>query len=85
MLALLISCDIVLLLFKYSNFVKTGSFIMSEVIDYSQEKDFTHYNGVPSMYGKLVDQQYKQQPKYCWPGDATGEPTSAKSNEQAGP
>jgi len=46
---------------------------MSEVKDYtSADGDMgnTHYNGVPSAYGKRVEQQNKMQPKYCMPGEA---------------
>ncbi len=60
---------------------------MSEVKDYSGEKDYTHYNGVPSMYGKIVNEQCKEQPKYCWPGDVdpSGAMKGDKRNEQKGP
>ncbi len=58
---------------------------MSEVKDYSEEKEDTHYNGVPSMYGKMVDKQNKMQPKYCEPGEAGGGMRGEHRNEQAGP
>jgi hypothetical protein len=58
---------------------------MSEVKDYTEEKEDTHYNGVPSMYGKMVDQQNRMQPKYCMPGEAGGGMRGEKRNEQAGP
>lgn len=58
---------------------------MAEVKDYTEEREYNHYNGVPSMYGKIVNQQCKQQPKYCWPGDAGGEMRGEHSNEQKGP
>lgn len=45
----------------------------------------THYNGVPSEYGRRVEQQNKMQPKYCEPGEAGGEMRGEKRNEQAGP
>lgn len=45
----------------------------------------SHYRGVPSMYGKLVEKQEKEQPKYCWPGEAGGELEGAHSNKQEGP
>ncbi len=45
----------------------------------------THYNGVPSAYGKRVEMQNKQQPKYCEPGAAGDEMMGEKRNEQAGP
>lgn len=60
---------------------------MSEVKDYSSEKEDTHFNGVPSMYGKIVNEQNREQPKYCWPGDVdpSGDMKGAKRNEQKGP
>jgi hypothetical protein len=61
---------------------------MSEVKDYtSADGDMgnTHYNGVPSAYGKRVEQQNKMQPKYCMPGEAGGEMRGEKRNEQAAP
>ncbi len=58
---------------------------MSEVKDYTEEKQDSHYNGVPSMYGKLVNEQNRQQPKYCEPGEAGGGMRGEKRNEQAGP
>lgn len=61
---------------------------MSEVKDYtSSEGDNgnTHYNGVSSMYGKMVEQQNKMQPKYSMPGEADGKMQGEKSNKQAGP
>jgi hypothetical protein len=58
---------------------------MSEVKDYTEEKENTHYNGVPSMYGKMVNEQNRQQPKYCEPGEAGGGMRGEKRNEQAGP
>lgn len=58
---------------------------MSEVKDYSSEEKYTHYNGVPSMYGKLVDEQCRMQPKYCEPGEVGGEMRGDRRNEQAGP
>lgn len=58
---------------------------MSEVKNYSEEKENTHYNGVPSMYGKMVNEQNRQQPKYCEPGEAGGGMRGEKSNEQKGP
>jgi hypothetical protein len=57
-----------------------------EVKDYSEGRlDNTHYNGVPSMYGKMVKKQYDMQPKYCMPGEADGEMRGEHRNEQAGP
>ena len=60
---------------------------MSEVKDYSSEKEDTHYNGVPSMYGKIVNEQNREQPKYCEPGmpDDDGAMKGEHRNEQAGP
>jgi len=58
---------------------------MSEVKDYTEEKEYNHYNGVPSMYGKIVDEQCREQPKYCMPGEAGGGMRGEKRNEQAGP
>ena len=58
---------------------------MSEVKDYTEGKEDSHYNGVPSMYGKLVNEQNRMQPKYCEPGDAGGEMRGEKRNEQKGP
>lgn len=55
------------------------------VHDYSEEKQDTHYNGVPSMYGKMVNSQNKMQPKYCWPGEADGEMRGEHRNMQEGP
>ena len=61
---------------------------MSEVKDYTSDvssSDNTHYNGVPSEYGRRVENQYKMQPKYCMPGKAGGEMRGEKRNEQAEP
>jgi len=57
---------------------------MSEVKDYTESREDNHYNGVPSMYGKLVNEQQKQQPKYCEPGEADGQMRGEKRNVQAG-
>ena len=62
-----------------------GVFKMPDVKDYSEEKEYTHFNGVPSMYGKLVDEQCKMQPKYCMPGEVGGDMNGDRRNEQAGP
>lgn len=52
--------------------------------DYSyQRPDNSHYS-VPSMYGKLVREQYNMQPKYCEPGKADGEMRADKRNVQKG-
>lgn len=61
---------------------------MSEVKDYTSDFENTgntHYEGVPSMYGRLVESQNKMQPKYCEPGEAGGPMEGEKSNKQAGP
>lgn len=61
---------------------------MSEVKDYTSDvgsEGNTHYNGVPSMYGRLVESENKMQPKYCEPGEAGGGMEGEKSNKQAGP
>jgi hypothetical protein len=55
------------------------------VKDYTEEKEYNHYNGVPSMYGRLVDEQCREQPKYCEPGPAGGGMQGEHRNEQAGP
>jgi hypothetical protein len=60
---------------------------MSEVKDYTSPVDAvnTHYNGVPSEFGRRVESQNKMQPKYCMPGEAGGEMRGERRNEQAGP
>jgi hypothetical protein len=61
---------------------------MREVIDYTHDAGFegnSHYNGVPSQYGKRVEEENKMQPKYCEPGPAVGEMRGEKRNIQAGP
>lgn len=56
------------------------------VCDYTEDKGANnHYNGVPSMYGKLVSEQQRQQPDYCWPGEAGGGMRGEHRNEQKGP
>lgn len=58
------------------------------VKDYTTPTDAegnTHYNGVPSEYGRRVEQQTSMQPKYCEPGKVDGDMRGEKSNEQAGP
>lgn len=57
----------------------------NDVKDYSEEKEYSHYNGVKSMYGRLVNEQCKMQPKYCEPGEVGGELEGEKRNEQKGP
>lgn len=56
-----------------------------EVKDYSEEREYTHYNGVPSMYGKIVNEQCREQPRYCEPGMPGDGMEGEKRNEQAGP
>ena len=60
---------------------------MSDVKDYSSEPEGgnSHYNGVPSMHGKNVMNQMRQQPNYCDPGKADGEMKGEKRNTQKGP
>ena len=55
------------------------------VKDYTEEKEYNHYNGVTSMYSKLVDEQCKMQPKYCEPGDVGGGVQGDHRNVQKGP
>jgi len=50
--------------------------------DYNK-MDNSHYT-VPSMYGKMVREQYNQIPKYCEPSKADGKMQGEKSNKQAG-
>jgi len=60
---------------------------MSEVKDYTTgdaETGNTHFQGVPSAYGKSVAEQQKQQPKYCMPGECGDTMKGEKSNKQAG-
>lgn len=65
-----------------------GVIYMEDVKDYTTsdgDSGNTHYNGVPSEYGRRVEQQNKMQPKYCEPGEAGGDMKGEKSNAQAGP
>ena len=55
------------------------------VKDYTTETEYTHYNGVPSMYGRTVDEQCRMQPKYCEPGPVGGGLQGAHRNVQQGP
>mgnify|MGYP003653253937 CR=1 FL=1 len=58
---------------------------MKDRDDFNYEKmDNTHYS-VPSMYGKMVREQYNKQPKYCEPGPVGGGVKGSHRNEQAGP
>lgn len=62
-----------------------------EVKDYTSDSDSEgyncHYNGVKSTYGKRVESQFKMQPKYAEPGEASldGNMKGDKRNEQSGP
>lgn len=57
---------------------------MKKDSDYSSEKaDNSHYS-VPSMYGKMVREQYNMQPKYCEPGKSDGKMSGSRSNPQKG-
>lgn len=58
---------------------------MSEVKDYSEAKQDTHYRGVSSMYGRLVNEQNRMQPKYCEPGMPGEGMKGEKRNTQKGP
>lgn len=58
---------------------------MDKVKDYTcKESCNSHYNGVPSMYGKNVAEQNRMIPDYCNPGKADGHMKAQKSNKQAG-
>lgn len=58
-----------------------------DVEDYSSEPEHgnSHYNGVPSWYGKHAMEQYRMQPKYCEPGLAGDAMEGEKRNTQIGP
>ncbi len=57
-----------------------------DVKDYSENKGSnSHYNGVPSMYGKLVSEQNKMQPNYCDPGMPGEGMKGEHRNTQKGP
>lgn len=60
---------------------------MSNVKDYTCDgsKENSHYNGVPSMFGRMVDEQNRMQPKYSEPGESTGKMQGDKRNSQVGP
>ncbi len=61
---------------------------MSDVKDYTSAdgaEGNTHYNGVPSEYGRRVEQQNKMQPDYCDPGPAGGDMKGEHRNTQKGP
>lgn len=59
----------------------------NDVKDYTEgpEGPNSHYDGVPSWYGKIVAEQMRQQPKYCMPGEAGGGLEGEHSNTQLGP
>lgn len=70
------------------NRLMNGDSQMSEVKDYTtptSDEGNTHYNGVPSEYGRRVAEQNRLQPNYCGPGKTDGVMRGEKSNEQAGP
>ena len=61
---------------------------MEDVKDYTSDvaaEGNTHYNGVSSLYGRMVEDQNMKQPRYAEPGAADGRMEGAKRNEQAGP
>lgn len=60
---------------------------MADVKDYTSDEkgQYTHYNGVPSFYGKIVDEQCRKQPDYCDPGMPGGDMRGDKRNTQKGP
>jgi hypothetical protein len=58
------------------------------VKDYTTPVEFegnTHYNGVPSDFGRHVEMENKMQPNYCEPGAAGDGMRGEKRNVQAGP
>ena len=59
----------------------------SDVKDYTEnpEGPNSHYNGVPSWYGKIVAKQMAEQPQYCEPGEAGGGLQGEHRNVQQGP
>lgn len=59
--------------------------ITMEIKDYSEKKEYTHYNGVSSMYGKIVNEQCREQPKYSEPGPAGQGMHGEHRNVQKGP
>lgn len=58
---------------------------MGMVKDYSEGSKDSHFRGVKSMYGDNVNQQMREQPKYCEPGEAGEGMKGAKRNTQIGP
>ncbi len=68
--------------------ISHGVIKMSDVQDYTSDDSAsgnTHYNGVPSSYGRRVENQNKMQPKYCEPGQSGEGMEGEKRNVQAGP
>lgn len=57
----------------------------SQVHDYTEAKEDTHFNGVPSWYGRHVNKQNAQQPRYCEPGEPSEEMRAPHRNTQVGP
>lgn len=58
---------------------------MMPVKDYTEKKEYSHYNGVESMYGKIVNEQCREQPRYCEPGMPGEGMKGEKRNTQKGP
>jgi hypothetical protein len=58
---------------------------MDDVKDYTMEEENTHFNGVPSMYGRMVNEQNRLMPDYSEPGKADGKMQGEHSNKQAAP
>ena len=56
-----------------------------EVKDYTEEPEYTHYQGVKSWYGKNVDEECRMQPRYCDPGKIGSEMRGEVRNVQTGP
>ena len=57
----------------------------SSIKDYSEAQEYTHFNGVSSWYGRLVNEQCREQPRYCEPGEAGGPMQGEHRNVQKGP
>jgi hypothetical protein len=56
-----------------------------EIVDYTEAKEGTHYDGVGSWYGKHVNKQLSQQPRYCEPGEPEENMKAPHRNVQIGP
>lgn len=56
-----------------------------EIVDYTEAKEDNHYNGVGSWYGKHVNKQIAEQPRYCMPGEPEENMKSPHRNVQLGP